>query len=206
MHGSAGREDSEVGSPAGTWGISLRQAVIWTVAGIAIVVAIWLLEGGNPSESLASGSGVFDGLAAIGGGPRVGQAAPDFVLNDTEGRPVRLSELRGKTVFVNFWASWCPPCRAEMPDIEQIYQEFKDKDVVVLAINQREDPETIRRFMQSLNLTFPVLLDRNGAVAQQYRISAIPTSFFIDRGGIIRAVNVGSMSRLGIMAKLEMAR
>ena len=96
--------------------------------------------------------------------------------------------------MLNFWASWCGPCRAEMPYIQQIYDEWQDKGLVLLTINVRESASTARQFMQSNNLSFPVLLDTNGNVTQMYNFRGIPTTFFIDEDGIIQARRVGSFS------------
>ncbi len=203
METQTGGPDYESEDPKVGWGITLRQVITWAAVGLIVVVGIWLLDGGRPfSSGEASGETGDDPGAA----PRIGRPAPDFVLNNLEGKPIRLSDFRGKTVFLNFWATWCPPCRAEMPDIERVYQEYTDKDVVVLAVNQREDPETVKRFMESLNLSLPVLLDSSGEVGRRYRVSGIPTSFFVDPKGVIREMNVGTMTRLGILAKLQMAR
>ena len=127
-------------------------------------------------------------------GSKVGNLAPDFQLQDLDGETVSLSGLRGSPVMLNFWASWCGPCRAEMPYIQQIYDEWQDKGLVLLTINLRESASTARQFMQSNNLSFPVLLDTNGNVAQKYNVSGIPATFFIDKDGIIQARKVGSLS------------
>jgi thiol-disulfide isomerase/thioredoxin len=135
-------------------------------------------------------------------GINVGEIAPDFTLLDLEGKEVRLGEFRGKVVFVNFWATWCPPCRAEMPDIESLYQEHKDKGLVVIGIDISESEATVRQFVQRGGYSWTFVLDSDGAVAASYNIRAIPTSFFIDREGVIQAVNIGAMTKKGIEATL----
>ncbi len=125
-------------------------------------------------------------------GTQVGNQAPDFQLQDLDGNTVSLSELRGSPVMLNFWASWCGPCRAEMPYIQQIYDEWQDQGLVVLTINLRESQATVRQFMEDLGLTFPALLDTNNAVTDLYNVTAIPTTFFIDGDGVIQAMKVGS--------------
>lgn len=123
---------------------------------------------------------------------RVGEPAPDFQLQNLNEQSVSISELRGKPVLLNFWATWCPPCRAEMPYLQQIYEEWTEKGLVLLTINIGESPSKVEDFMQSYNLSLPVLLDTKKVVAQMYNITGIPTSFFIDKNGIIQEKKVGA--------------
>jgi len=125
-------------------------------------------------------------------GSQIGNLAPDFQLQDLNGDTVSLSDLRGSPVMLNFWATWCPPCRAEMPYMQQIYVEWQDKGLVILTINLRENSSKVRQFMQSNNLYFPVLLDANGNVAQKYNVTGIPTTFFISKDGIIQERKLGA--------------
>ena len=138
--------------------------------------------------------------------PREGFPAPDFTLDTLEGSQMTLSDLRGKVVIVNLWASWCPPCRAEMPAIEQIYQENSAQGLEVLAINTtyQDSESTAADFAQEFGLTFPILLDRDGSVSKRYQLLALPTTYFIDRRGIIRAVVPGGpMSETLIESKIS---
>jgi len=116
----------------------------------------------------------------------VGQQAPDFELQTLSGETVRLSDFRGKRVMVNFWATWCPPCRAEMPDMEKFYNA---KDVEILAVNLTDTETsigTVENFVDEFELTFPILLDSNLDVSFLYKIQPIPTTFMVDSNGIIR--------------------
>lgn len=117
----------------------------------------------------------------------VGDLAPDFTLEDLEGNVVSLSDFRGKGVMINFWATNCPPCREEMPAIERQYQQFKDQGIEVLAVNIAESHLVASRFAQRHGLTFPILLDQDRSVTQRYGVIPIPTSFFIDKDGIVVA-------------------
>ena len=138
--------------------------------------------------------------------PREGFSAPDFTLDLLGGGQVTLSELRGKAVMVNLWASWCPPCRAEMPAIETVYRAYKDKGFEVLAINTTyQDGEAeAAAFAQNYGLTFPIPLDRTGAVSARYLLRALPSTFFVDRQGVIRSVVIGGpMSESVIQSKVE---
>ena len=122
---------------------------------------------------------------------RIGELAPDFQLPNMEGQIIPLSDFRGEPVLVNFWASWCGPCRAEMPYIQEVYEGWLEQGLVVLTINQGESLSTVENFMQSGNYSFPVLLDTQGQVANQYGILGTPTTFFIDGDGIIQATRIG---------------
>ncbi|UCC65766.1 MAG: redoxin domain-containing protein [Anaerolineae bacterium] len=123
--------------------------------------------------------------------PQTGFAAPDFTLHTLDGQTVRLSDLRGQAVLVNFWATWCPPCRAEMPAIQQVYDRYRDHGFTVLAVNLQERDAQVAAFADQFGLTFPILLDRSGDVFERYRVRALPSTFFIDRSGGIRNVTVG---------------
>ena len=135
-----------------------------------------------------------DLAGALGAGPelpREGFAAPDLTLQTLDGETVTLSDLRGQAVLINFWASWCPPCRNEMPAIQQVYEEYKDQGFTVLAVNSQEQEARVTAFAESLGLTFPILIDRDGSVFGAYQVAALPTTFFIDRAGVIRGVTTG---------------
>jgi peroxiredoxin len=116
--------------------------------------------------------------------------AADFTLNDIDDNVHRLSDYRGKVVIVNFWATWCPPCRFELPSMEKLWQAVQKKDVVMLAINIGEDADTIFTFTSDYPVTFPLLMDHDSSVIKQYPVLGIPTSFVIDPKGriIYRAV------------------
>ncbi|MBI2830955.1 MAG: TlpA family protein disulfide reductase [Chloroflexi bacterium] len=121
-------------------------------------------------------------------------SAPDFQLQDLAGKTVFLSELRGKPVVINFWASWCGPCREEMPYIQQVHEKWANKGLVILAINIQENPAVASKFMADYKLTFTALLDTKGEVAATYKVRGIPATFFIDKDGIIRGQRVGAFS------------
>ena len=138
-------------------------------------------------------------------GPRTGQLAPDFTLTDLNGNRTSLSDFRGKRVFINFWATWCPPCREEMPAIELFHQEYKDRDVVVIGVDLYEPEEEVRRFVQDGGYSWTFVIDKTGQVARDYRVIGIPTSFFLDREGVIRAVTTGPMTKKDMEANLAKA-
>ena len=111
--------------------------------------------------------------------------APDFSLPDLSGKQIPLKQLRGKLVFLNFFATWCGPCREEMPGMEWLHRAHQDKGLVVLAVNLQESAKTIRPFVQSLRLSFPTVMDAEGAVSREYGVRALPVSFLIGRDGKI---------------------
>ena len=124
--------------------------------------------------------------------PRAEDAAPDFQLQNLDGQDVSLSDFRGKPVLLNFWATWCGPCRGEMPYLEQIYQEWSNNGLILLTINIGESSSQIGDFMREYNLSMPVLLDIRKTIAEEYNITAIPTTFFIDKDGIIQEKIIGA--------------
>lgn len=125
--------------------------------------------------------------------PEVGYPAPAFGLTDVAGKPVRLSDYRGRAVMINFWATWCPPCKAEMPEIQKLQADIPE--LVILGIDSGDmDPAEVDAFMQKAGYTWRVPFDANGKVSISYRVLSIPTSYFIDQDGIIRAKYMGPMS------------
>lgn len=153
------------------------------------IFVLLLLPLATPSMAADSGSG----------GPlRVGQLAPDFTLKDVNGRSYTLSELRGKVVLVNFWATWCPPCRAEMPSMEKLNAMLPKDDFVLLAINAEEDAlDIVKEFLQESPHSFPVLLDGQTLVQRQYNVFAFPETFIIRRDGIIADHVIGAIDWTG---------
>jgi thiol-disulfide isomerase/thioredoxin len=114
--------------------------------------------------------------------------APDFSLNDMDENRHSLDDYRGKVILLNFWATWCPPCRREMPSMERLYQKFKEQAFIVLAINQWEDPDHVFAYTGQLNTdpTFPILFDRESEVSAAYGVKGLPTTYLLDRQGRIR--------------------
>lgn len=124
-------------------------------------------------------------------GVRVGDRAPDFTLTGTDGKVMRLSDLAGKGVILNFWATWCGPCRQEMPLLQQAYEAHGSEGLVVLGVDVGEQPAQVQAFLKELGLTFPTVLDTDQETSRLYRVYGLPTTFFIDRQGVINYVLIG---------------
>lgn len=168
----------------------MRKMVI--LLGLVILAAA--LSSGCGYGGIGTGPDPTPGGTAnsVPGNPAVvkGQAAPEIVLQDLEGRTVRLSDYRGRVVILNFWASWCPPCKAEMPELEQASRDFAlGSDAVLLTVNltdgSRETPAKARQYILDNHYSMPVWLDTSGKAADAYKITSIPTTFIIDKQGNI---------------------
>ena len=127
--------------------------------------------------------------------PEQGQPAPNFSLMSLSGEPVSLSDYSGQVVLVNMWATWCPPCKAEMPTIHEYYQAHRDDGFVVLAVNSQEKATSVDSFIQAAGFTFPVLLDDRATVMDQYNVLGLPTSFIIGRDGTIQHTHTGQITK-----------
>lgn len=175
---------------------SRRAAALFVGAGLVVgLVAGLLIFYGLPAFTTARTSSAAPGPKATSApAPVVDAPAPDFTLTALSGGEVTLSDLKGKVVLVNFWATWCGPCEAEMPAIEARYKLYKESGLEVLAVNLDETEAEIRPFVERLGLTFPILLDPGGVVNEQYRVRGYPTTFIVGRDGIILAQKVGYMT------------
>ena len=163
---------------------------------ILIAGASWIILSADPTGAIRSGNAA----------PQAGFSAPDFTLKTPDGATYTLSELRGQAVLVNLWATWCPPCRAEMPTLEKIYHEYKDQGFIVLAIDltYQDDPFAVVPFTKEYGLTFPILLDETGDVGSAYQLRSLPSSYFINRDGIIQEVVIGGpMSEALLRTRIE---
>lgn len=155
-----------------TSGVILALAVLW--AGYVLLA---------PNQS----------SAARGVGIPVGSMAPDFELKTIDGQTYKLSELRGQAVMINFFASWCPPCRAEMPALQNAFEEYKDQGFIILAVNMNESAVAIRSFQERYGLTMPIVVDTDDRVSRAYDIVPLPTSYFVDRNGVVRGKWTGEI-------------
>ncbi len=130
-----------------------------------------------------------------------GRRAPEFELRALDGQPVKLAALRGKVVVVDFWASWCRPCRSAMPQLEQLYRSYRRKGLVVVGVSVDSSPANAKKFLSGVPVSFPIVHDAKQQVARQYRPPRMPSSFVIDRRGVVRHVQAGF--RAGDDARIE---
>jgi thiol-disulfide isomerase/thioredoxin len=150
-----------------------------------IVAALGLLLGGEAADARE------DLFEAIGMAKVPPKAASDFTLLDTDGQQVSLQQYRGKVVFLNFWATWCIPCREEMPALERLHQTYQAQDLAIISIDLKEGADQVKAFFQKHGLSFPSLLDPNGTVFRDYLVAGMPTTYLIDRNGTLLARGVG---------------
>ncbi|BCJ88295.1 TlpA family protein disulfide reductase [Effusibacillus dendaii] len=190
--------------------MSRKTTLIVSAAGILVVAAGILFA--NSTGKTEVGAGKSTGANAVenkhtqkqNAAPVVGFHAPDFTLTDFEGKKATLSELKGKPVFVNFWASWCPPCKAEMPDLVKMAKKYEGKVSfygVNLTVN--DEPENAKSFLQSFGVPYPNLMDTDGTVAKLYQVQGIPTSFLIDANGKIVYTAPGAMNEQQLDSLLQ---
>ena len=152
------------------------------IAGMSIVIVVAVL-----------GLSALDGWSMGSRVPAVGMQAEDFRLVDLEGKPQSLSQYRGKVVLVNFWATWCKPCTTEMPAMQSSFDKLRDKGFVVLAINELEDDAKVREHIKQYGHTFPVLMDRDNKVANQFGVFGLPVSVFVDEKGVVQEYIKGGL-------------
>ncbi len=167
----------------------------WTA--ILLFIAIFGLFWIEETRTIGAGDAGSAGVEAA----LVGYTAPDFALTTADGETVRLSELRGQPLVLNFWATWCGPCRAEMPALLRLEEEHAGR-ARVIGVNQGESAETITAFANELNVDYPLLLDPGHAINRQYGVRGLPTTLFIDADGVIRDQIVGAASEAVLAAKL----
>ncbi|MDP4091723.1 MAG: TlpA disulfide reductase family protein [Bacillota bacterium] len=179
---------------------------------LLIVTTILLVSGAMYVQSAYNKSSAKNpAVASSNGGQSSAEShiklkvkAPDFKLTDLNGKEVSLSEFKGKNVFLNFWATWCPPCREEMPDIEKLYQETKGTDLVILGVELGESRQDVNSFTSKNGYNYEFLLDTDNKAAVEYNISSIPSSFFIDKDGNISATHLGYMDLSQMKSYVEL--
>lgn len=182
--------------------IFVARLLVILLLGIALLTTGGCLGGrnftaaGDPSQTAGEPSV----------GAAVGSIAPEFALLALDGSTVRLSDLRGKAVVLNFWATWCPPCRNEMPVLQKAYEKYRDEGVAFLGIDVKESEAEVLQFVRKGGYGWTFLLDTSGRVSSSYRVSGIPTTVFIDLEGIIRDIHVGELTASSLDSKLGKIR
>lgn len=173
-------------------GLSPRErtyALVGAVLALALVATIWVLTGRE------SNGGVGQAM------PQMNRVAPAFTLQTLNGIPLSLSDFEDQVVLLNFWGTWCEPCKRELPALEQAHQQYHEQGLVVIGVNlthseraQGRDDATIQAFLEQFEVTYPNVLDLQGEVTNAYRVFPLPTSFFVDRAGYIRYVHIGELT------------
>jgi thiol-disulfide isomerase/thioredoxin len=163
------------------------RALLWALVGVMTVA--WLFLGGGLDAIRET---IWPAPPTTA--PEVGRPAPALVLPLAGGGEVDLAQHRGKVVLVNFWATWCTPCRAEMPAIERVYQAHRERGLEVIAVDVQEREQDVLAFLREVDVSFPSAVDRVGDVVRAYRANALPTTFLIDRQGLVRDVHVGPLT------------
>jgi peroxiredoxin len=191
-----------------------QRRVVILVGGIllGVLLGVGLIFGSSlltsrdqPTETVGVRDGASTGSGAVQLGspaptttlapaPIVGAPAPDFELDVPQGDPIRLSDLRGKVVLLNFWATWCGPCRVEMPTLQEKYERWREAGFTILGVNFDESPEAVLEFKQELGLSFPLLLDPGGRVQRLYNIRGYPSTVIVDEQGVIRIIHIGILT------------
>ncbi|UUZ82941.1 redoxin domain-containing protein [Paenibacillus sp. P26] len=161
------------------------QPLVVIILGFALIGTLAGNFGNKPQTEAAASVGL-----------KIGQQAPDFELKQLDGTPVKLSDYRGRTVFLNFWATWCPPCQAEMPHLRQFHAQYESAGAVVLgmnATNTEMSVPVVQAWVKEWKLNFPIVLDSQGSVSETYKVNAYPATYIIDKNGIIRDKHQGPM-------------
>lgn len=194
MAESVDAQPSDLVSPVETAGSKLnggrkRQVLIGLAVAAAVLALAWFVAGRDGLGSVGKG-GINSSLL-----PKVGEQAPDFVAISPDGQIVHLSDFRGQPIWLNFWGSWCPPCRAEMPDIQAAYEQLQPQGLTLLAISLGDKPSEALNFARLNGATFNILLDPDRSLTSPtYPIYNFPTHIFIDKDGVVRKIVLSEMS------------
>ncbi len=168
-------------------------------AGVLLALLAWQLSRG-PAPDLATDLQFVEGAFPVaslfridnrGAQPDAGHPAPDFAIHPPEGGNLTLADYRGRPVVINFWATWCGPCRLEMPDLVRLHETYRDQDLVILEINVAESHNAVAAFVAEFGMTMPVILDPRGDIQAAYKTQSLPATFFIDREGVIQLRWIG---------------
>lgn len=180
-----------------------RAATLVIMGVTAAIIAAVAFMANQPTASTDGFTSVTLSGGARGEPPTVGKAAPDLLATTVDGKTVRLSDFKGKPVWLTFGASWCQPCRAENPDIQASYEKFADRGLVILAIFISEDAPAVRDYVDRVGLTYEKVADPDTRIASGYRIVGIPSHYFIDSSGVLNQMKVGSLNPAAMEAALR---
>lgn len=170
----------------------------WDILILVVLVAGigWIWVNRVPAGEAVAASG------SLPAAPAVGHPAPEIALANTDGQSFSLSDLRGTPVVLNFWATWCPPCRAELPELQAASEQLAGQ-VAIIGVNQGEAPADVQSFVRQMDLTFEIPLDVQMEASRRYQVRSLPTTFFIDRSGVIRKMQVGPLTEATLTQQLR---
>ena len=197
-------EPSAEATPVPGLPLSLRariaRSLVLTLALCAAAGAlVWFFDCTPAAEGSQS---ITLSATAKGPAPRLGNVAPAFELASLDGELIDLQSFRGQPVWITFWASWCPPCRAESPELVAAHQRHAAAGLVIIAVDVGEDPAAVESYVDKAGLPFLIGLDRSTEIAAQYRVRGLPTHYFIDAGGVVRDMKIGPMGEKEIERRL----
>ena len=190
-------EESSAGRPVGRrrdW-VGLVRSLVLPLGLLALIVGglwYWDSRGDGGARDAYGAVELPEGKNPTGRSPapEVGRAGPDFLLETPQGGTLRLSDLQGHPVLLNFWTSWCPPCRLEMPELVKAYERYRDQGLVIVGVDLQESNKTVLSFAEEFGIEFPLAIDRDGEMRDAWRlggpIQGLPTSYFIDSTGVVR--------------------
>jgi thiol-disulfide isomerase/thioredoxin len=176
-----------------------RSLVLTLALGAAAWALVWFFDSGPET---GGSQAITLSATAKGPAPRLGNVAPDFQLTSLDGELIDLQRFRGHPVWVTFWASWCPPCRTESPELVAAYERHAPEGLVIIAVDVGEAPDVAADYAEKAGLPFLIALDRTTEVAAQYRVQGLPTHYFVDADGIIRDIKIGPMGEKEIERRL----
>ncbi|OGT25367.1 MAG: hypothetical protein A2Z17_04700 [Gammaproteobacteria bacterium RBG_16_66_13] len=173
--------------------------VATALVGLAVAALVWFFNrpGGLSFRTVTLTA------AATGPAPKVGSPAPDFTVKLLDGQTVELADYQGEVVWINFWATWCPPCRAEMPDIQEVFETYRDQGLRVIALSIGEQRSDVQGYVDRTGLGFDIGLDSDTAIAARYRVVGIPTHYFVDRDGTLREIRIGALNKKGMEERVR---
>ena len=180
------------------------QSLILPLGLLAVILGgLWYWDSRGGSGGVSDAYGVVElpeakNVTRRSPAPEAGRVGPDFLLEQPGGGTLRLSDLQGQPVVLNFWASWCAPCRAEMPDLVRAYAEYRDDGLEILAVNLQETNKQVLEFAEEFGIEFPLVIDRDGELKDIWRlggpIGGIPTSYFLDEDGVVQDITYGPLT------------